>query len=72
VPKSARVCPREQHGRIIVWDNRFLSDTSGRNWGVRGGSMMYRITPRGDFPRYAQARWQASSLGRHTNEWRFQ
>jgi taurine dioxygenase len=37
-------------GDIIVWDNRFLSHTSGRNSGPEEETMMYRITLRDDFP----------------------
>jgi taurine dioxygenase len=31
-------------GDIIIWDNRFLSHTSGRNGGPEEETMMYRIT----------------------------
>jgi len=37
-------------GDIIIWDNRFLSHTSGRNSGAEEETMMYRITSRDDFP----------------------
>ena len=37
-------------GDIIVWDNRFLSHTSGRNSGPEEETMMHRITLRDDFP----------------------
>jgi len=37
-------------GDIIIWDNRFLSHTSGRNSGPEEETMMYRITLRDDFP----------------------
>jgi taurine dioxygenase len=37
-------------GDIIIWDNRFLSHTSGRNSGPEEETMMYRITSRDDYP----------------------
>src|SRR5712691_5436868 len=37
-------------GDIIIWDNRFLSHTSGRNGGPEEETMMYRITLRDAFP----------------------
>jgi taurine dioxygenase len=37
-------------GDIIIWDNRFLAHTSGRNSGSEEETMMYRITLRDDFP----------------------
>jgi taurine dioxygenase len=37
-------------GDIIIWDNRFLSHSSGRNSGPEEETMMYRITLRDDFP----------------------
>ena len=37
-------------GDIIIWDNRFLSHTSGRNSGPEEETMMYRITLRDDMP----------------------
>ncbi len=37
-------------GDIIVWDNRFLSHTSGRNSGPEEETMMYRITSRDAYP----------------------
>ncbi len=37
-------------GDVIIWDNRFLSHTSGRNSGPEEETMMYRITLRDDFP----------------------
>ncbi len=37
-------------GDIIIWDNRFLSHTSGRNSGAEEETMMYRITLRDAFP----------------------
>lgn len=37
-------------GDVIVWDNRFLCHTSGRNSGPEEETMMYRITLRDDFP----------------------
>jgi taurine dioxygenase len=37
-------------GDIIIWDNRFLSHTSGRNSGPEEETMMYRITLRDNFP----------------------
>jgi (R)-3-[(carboxymethyl)amino]fatty acid dioxygenase/decarboxylase len=37
-------------GDIIIWDNRFLCHTSGRNSGPEEETMMYRITLRDDFP----------------------
>jgi taurine dioxygenase len=37
-------------GDIIIWDNRFLSHTSGRNSGLEEETMMYRITLRDDYP----------------------
>jgi len=37
-------------GDIIIWDNRFLSHTSGRNSGPEEETMMHRITLRDDYP----------------------
>jgi taurine dioxygenase len=37
-------------GDIIVWDNRFLSHSSGRNAGPEEETMMYRITLKDDYP----------------------
>jgi taurine dioxygenase len=37
-------------GDIIIWDNRFLAHTSGRNTGPEEETMMHRITLRDDFP----------------------
>jgi taurine dioxygenase len=37
-------------GDIIIWDNRFLAHTSGRNSGPEEETMMHRITLRDDFP----------------------
>jgi taurine dioxygenase len=37
-------------GDIIIWDNRFLSHTSGRNSGPEEETMMYRITAHDDYP----------------------
>lgn len=37
-------------GDIIIWDNRFLSHSSGRNGGPEEETMMYRITSRDEFP----------------------
>ena len=37
-------------GDIIIWDNRFLNHTSGRNSGPEEETMMHRITLRDDFP----------------------
>jgi taurine dioxygenase len=37
-------------GDIIIWDNRFLSHTSGRNSGSEEETMMYRITSKDDYP----------------------
>jgi (R)-3-[(carboxymethyl)amino]fatty acid dioxygenase/decarboxylase len=37
-------------GDIIIWDNRFLSHTSGRNGGPEEETMMYRITLCDAFP----------------------
>ena len=37
-------------GDIIIWDNRFLSHSSGRNGGPEEETMMYRITLRDAFP----------------------
>ena len=37
-------------GDVIIWDNRLLSHTSGRNSGPEEETMMYRITLRDDFP----------------------
>jgi taurine dioxygenase len=37
-------------GDIIIWDNRFLSHTSGRNSGLEEETMMYRITLRDGYP----------------------
>jgi (R)-3-[(carboxymethyl)amino]fatty acid dioxygenase/decarboxylase len=36
-------------GDVIIWDNRFLSHSSGRNSGQEEETMMYRITLRDDF-----------------------
>jgi taurine dioxygenase len=36
-------------GDVIIWDNRFLSHSSGRNSGPEEETMMYRITLRDDF-----------------------
>ena len=37
-------------GDIIIWDNRFLSHSSGRNSGAEEETMMYRITLKDAFP----------------------
>jgi len=37
-------------GDIIVWDNRFLTHSSGRNAGPEEPTMMYRITLKDDYP----------------------
>jgi taurine dioxygenase len=37
-------------GDIIIWDNRFLSHTSGRNSGPEEETMMYRITLKDGMP----------------------
>jgi taurine dioxygenase len=37
-------------GDIIVWDNRFLAHSSGRDSGPEEETMMHRITLRDDFP----------------------
>jgi taurine dioxygenase len=37
-------------GDIIIWDNRFLSHSSGRNAGPEEETMMYRITLKDDYP----------------------
>jgi taurine dioxygenase len=37
-------------GDIIIWDNRFLSHSSGRNGGPEEETMMYRITLRDHYP----------------------
>jgi taurine dioxygenase len=37
-------------GDIIIWDNRFLSHTSGRNAGPEEETMMYRITLKDAYP----------------------
>jgi taurine dioxygenase len=37
-------------GDIIIWDNRFLSHTSGRNSGPEEETMMHRITLQDDYP----------------------
>jgi taurine dioxygenase len=37
-------------GDIIIWDNRFLSHTSGRNGGPEEETMMHRITLCDDYP----------------------
>ena len=37
-------------GDIIIWDNRFLQHSSGRNPGPEEETMMYRITLRDEFP----------------------
>ena len=37
-------------GDIIIWDNRFLAHSSGRNSGPEEETMMHRITLRDDFP----------------------
>jgi taurine dioxygenase len=37
-------------GDIIIWDNRFLSHTSGRNSGPEEETMMHRITLQDGFP----------------------
>lgn len=37
-------------GDIIIWDNRFLSHTSGRNPGPEEETMMYRITLKDAYP----------------------
>ena len=37
-------------GDIIIWDNRFLSHTSGRNSGPEEETMMHRITLKDDYP----------------------
>lgn len=37
-------------GDIIIWDNRFLSHTSGRNSGPEEETMMYRITLKDGLP----------------------
>jgi taurine dioxygenase len=37
-------------GDIIIWDNRFLCHTSGRNSGPEEETMMYRITLQDGYP----------------------
>jgi taurine dioxygenase len=37
-------------GDVIIWDNRFLSHTSGRNTGPEEETMMFRITLRDNYP----------------------
>ncbi len=37
-------------GDVIIWDNRFLSHSSGRNPGPEEETMMYRITLRDEYP----------------------
>lgn len=37
-------------GDIIIWDNRFLNHTSGRNEGLEEETMMYRITLQDGMP----------------------
>jgi taurine dioxygenase len=37
-------------GDIIIWDNRFLAHTSGRNSGPEEETMMHRITLRDEYP----------------------
>jgi taurine dioxygenase len=37
-------------GDIIIWDNRFLAHSSGRNAGPEEETMMYRITLKDDYP----------------------
>jgi taurine dioxygenase len=37
-------------GDVIIWDNRFLQHTSGRNTGLEEPTMMYRITSRDAYP----------------------
>ena len=37
-------------GDVIIWDNRFLAHTSGRNAGLEEETMMYRITLQDGMP----------------------
>ena len=37
-------------GDVIIWDNRFLAHSSGRNEGPEEETMMYRITLKDEFP----------------------
>ena len=37
-------------GDVIIWDNRFLAHTSGRNEGPEEETMMYRITMQDGMP----------------------
>jgi taurine dioxygenase len=37
-------------GDIIIWDNRLLAHSSGRNAGPEEETMMYRITLKDDYP----------------------
>ena len=37
-------------GDIIIWDNRFLSHSSGRNSGPEEETMMHRITLQDGYP----------------------
>jgi taurine dioxygenase len=37
-------------GDVIIWDNRFLAHTSGRNEGLEEETMMYRITLQDGMP----------------------
>ena len=37
-------------GDIIIWDNRFLQHSSGRNPGPEEETMMYRITLQDGMP----------------------
>jgi taurine dioxygenase len=37
-------------GDIIIWDNRFLAHSSGRNAGPEEETMMFRITLQDDYP----------------------
>ena len=37
-------------GDVIIWDNRFLRHTSGRNEGLEEETMMYRITLQDGMP----------------------
>ncbi|HEX3872087.1 MAG TPA: TauD/TfdA family dioxygenase, partial [Pirellulales bacterium] len=43
-------------GDIIIWDNRFLCHTSGRNAGPEEETMMYRITMQDRMPLCASQR----------------
>ncbi len=48
-------------GDIIIWDNRFLAHSSGRNEGPEEETMMYRITLRDGYPLCASQSTQAGA-----------